>query len=93
MARIKSSSRFQISRARGYTGEIRIGVDAKIFLRHMRQGLVVVRSYVEDGSLVEMVRDGYTWWRWYDYTPITARQAALLVNRFIADMSDPASIE
>lgn len=79
-----------VSKAQGDTECIAQSANSMVFLRYMRQGLVVVHTCPDDGrAVVEMVRDGYHWLRRYEHAPITTRQASLLVNRFIADMSKP----
>lgn len=89
--KIKANNAPVIYKARGQT-ELKDDTDSVLlFVRYMPQGLVLVRSYPsEGGSAVEMVRDGYIWWRWYEYAPISTRQAALLVNRFLSDMAEPS---
>lgn len=83
-----------VLRAQRETELVDFSENPMVFLRYMRQGLVVVRSYPDEKlAAVEMVRDGYRWRRWYEHSPITTRQAARLVNRFLRDMSAPPSEE
>lgn len=92
--KVKANNAPIVYKARRQTELKDDGNGVLVFVRYMPQGLVLVRSYLsEGGAAVEMVRNGYIWWRWYDYAPVSTRQAALLVNRFMRDMTDPASID
>jgi hypothetical protein len=87
MAKIVAQGDAWSYRASGNTEYVYGTNHPKLFLRQLPEGLVVVRSYVEGGeTMVEMVRDGLVLRQWYKHSPITTRQASLLVNRFLADM-------
>lgn len=63
-------------------------ISTVLFSRPMPCGLVLVHSYLQNGSsMVEAVVDGEHWIIWYNHAPFSIRQAALLVNRFLRDVA------
>jgi hypothetical protein len=79
----------QIYRATGETWYMDGTDRPKIYVRLMPGGMALVASYVEDGqAVVRMVVDGMSYHNWYNTSPITTRQAALLVNRFLRDLRE-----
>ncbi len=92
MSKIKPTSALGIVRADGEVELIDTGGYPLIFVRHSSRGLVIVRSYPNDGDAsVETIIQGAHWSRIYNHSPITTRQAALLINRFFKDSLAPYS--
>ena len=72
------------------TAENRRGNERIVFTRFKREyGIILVTAHPRDGmTKCECIIDGALHERWYYHTVSTTRQAALIVNRFLADLKE-----